>query len=226
MKTNKKGLLKNLEELKESERFSKKINAVYEDGQYLTISEVVSLFRREGFEVTTQQIRKYESKEYSLIVPARKTKSKYRLYDTENIEQVRTILSLRWINIPLKKIKHFFALYYEIDKFVNENTVFPISKNRPIRILGLDKFEISKYEEVEKNLYRIEKKDKGGNNISKEVWDEILIKIDKLLGLTEEFGDRWLRFKDNADKYHEIFNKQSNNLYIIRKRIQMILEGK
>ena len=99
--------------------------ATYKKGAFLTISELIALLRRENFEVTSQQVKKYE--DFGLMTPADKTHSNYRLYDGENVSQLRVILSLRVINISLKRIKRYFGLVQLVKEFADKYFVTEVS---------------------------------------------------------------------------------------------------
>lgn len=86
-------------------------------GESYSISEVVEELSRQGFKVTTQQIRKYEFQK--LINPVKKDpSSNYRLFEQKDIERLKWILSLRLLGFSISNIDKFIKL---LDTFDVEN---------------------------------------------------------------------------------------------------------
>ena len=74
-------------------------------------SEAIGKLKREGYDVSFEQLRKYEP---GLVVPDKKPGSKYRIYTPETLEKIRWICRLRMIGFSLPKIKSFFKLRNDI----------------------------------------------------------------------------------------------------------------
>jgi len=75
-------------------------------------SEAIAKLQREGYDVSFEQLRKYEAP--GLVRPYKKPGSKYRIYQPETLERIRWICRLRLIRFSLTRIKHFFNLRNEI----------------------------------------------------------------------------------------------------------------
>jgi DNA-binding transcriptional MerR regulator len=86
----------------------------------LTIAEAVELLKREGFEVTANMLRQYESQK--LVSPEKDSKSKYRLYSDSDLMEVRKILSLLLLGFSIKEIKTFFELGNKAIEIINSMT--------------------------------------------------------------------------------------------------------
>ncbi len=67
-------------------------------------SEVVELLQREGYDVSFEQLRKYET--YGLFSPT-KSENKYRIYTEEIVDSIRRVFWLKIIGISLRRIKEF-----------------------------------------------------------------------------------------------------------------------
>ncbi|MFA5090868.1 MAG: MerR family transcriptional regulator [Candidatus Omnitrophota bacterium] len=100
-------------------------NTEHTQARVWTISEVVDDLRREGFKVTTQQIRKYESQK--LINPVTKDSSSgYRLFGEKDVDRLRLLLALRLFGFSIKNISRFFKLLdmYPIGNLVSKMEMF------------------------------------------------------------------------------------------------------
>lgn len=82
-------------------------NEPYVPDDGVLISEFVETLRRIGYDVSAQQLRKYE--DYGLFKP-QKTSGKYRLYDRGVIHTITLVYQLKLVGFSLKKIKEFLAL--------------------------------------------------------------------------------------------------------------------
>lgn len=86
----------------------------------LTIAEAVELLKREGFEITANMLRQYESQK--LISPEKDPKSKYRLYSDSDLSEVRKILSLLLLGFSIREIKTFSELADKVGGIINSMT--------------------------------------------------------------------------------------------------------
>lgn len=75
-------------------------------------SEAIAKLRREGYDVSFEQLRKYEAP--GLVCPYKRPSSKYRIYNSEILEKIRWICRLRLIGFSLSRIKEFFDLQKEV----------------------------------------------------------------------------------------------------------------
>jgi len=84
-----------------------------EDSKLLTISEVVSDFRRKGFDIESHKLRDYEKK--GLLSPERTSKEQRRYSDLD-IVKIQRILMFLFLGLSLKKIKNLFDLEEKLEK--------------------------------------------------------------------------------------------------------------
>jgi DNA-binding transcriptional MerR regulator len=70
-------------------------------------SEVTEVLSREGYDISAEQLRKYEA--YGLFSPV-KMDNKYRLYTQDVLERIRRVCWLKIIGLPLRRIKEFLEL--------------------------------------------------------------------------------------------------------------------
>ncbi len=193
--------------------------ALENSGNYLTISETISFLTKEGFEVTHQQLRKYENA--GLIIPAKKTDAKYRLYNDKNIEELRTILALRMINLPIKKIKKYIALNERTNEFIKAYCVRKkerlkgeyfdkrsgLTTKNPMthKDLNLDinKFDLSNEDDrlkLRKVLLDLED--------LHELTYECMLKLEKVENITRRFYDSFESCYSDADRIGHIIKEQ------------------
>lgn len=199
--------------------------ATYKKGAFLTISELIALLRRENFEVTSQQVKKYE--DFGLMTPADKTHSNYRLYDGENVSQLRVILSLRVINISLKRIKRYFGLVQLVKEFADKYFVTEVSDlSGEIKTLEIFSDETIKENEntgpyLEKKIDR-SKLNGMGEQEKKDVRKKLL-EVNELSLMIIEFNEKWEKLRDIVGKYYRSFSKKGMNVTIIAKEIERVL---
>ncbi len=119
-------------------------------GKYadLTISEAVDTLRREGFNISPQKLRQYETQ--GLLTPLRKEESKYRQYSGSDLLIIRRVLVLIMVGFSIKKIKRYIALEGE---FTKESLAY-------IKIMQARKDKTTKYSLArnrgeENRLYRV-----------------------------------------------------------------------
>lgn len=196
---------------------------VQENGIYSNISETIDLLTKEGFEVTQQQIRKYEM--IGLIVPAKKSKTKYRFYSRENINQLRTILVFRIINIPIKKIKRYFELNTRLKDFVDKY-IHIRNKERvtEMRLLSLFPDEVIREEfrpmlnlslvEFDEQKFRLNNEDARGTLL------KTLSMAQEILDIIYECIAKLQQLKLISGKFEDLFNKQEVNLAGVIKKIE------
>lgn len=90
----------------------KEEEALRKEENRFTISEVVELLRREGFNVEAHKLRDYEKKE--LLKPTRVESSEQRRYNGADIRQLRRILLFLFVGFSLKKIKKMYEAEKEL----------------------------------------------------------------------------------------------------------------
>lgn len=194
-----------------------------ENGSYSNISETIDLLKKDGFEVTQQQIRKYEM--IGLIVPAKKSKSKYRFYSKENINQLRTILAFRVINISIKKIKRYFELNSQLKDFVDK---YIHIKNKEhvteMRLLSLFPDEVIREEYhpmLNLNLVEFdEQKFRLNNEDAKRALLKAFSMTEEMLDIIYDCIAKWQQLKIISGRFEDLLRKQENNLIGVRKKIE------
>jgi len=194
-----------------------------ENGIYSNISETIDLLTKEGFEVTQQQIRKYET--IGLIVPAKKSKSKYRFYSRGNIDQLRTILALRIINIPIKKIKRYFELSTRlkdfVDKYIHIRNKEHITETRLVSLFSDEVIREEFHPMLNLNLVEFdEQKFKLNNEDARGALIKTLSTAQEMLDIVYECISRLQQLKIIAGKFEGLFNKQEINLVGVIKKIE------
>lgn len=199
-----------------------------ENGNYSNISETIDLLKKDGFDVTQQQIRKYEM--IGLIVPAKKSKTKYRFYNKENINQLRTILAFRIINFSIKKIKKYFELNNQIKEFV-DRYIHIKNKERTteLRLVSLFVDEVIREEfhpMLNLNLAEFdEEKFKLNNEDAKDKLFKVLYAVQEMEDIIYECISRWQQLKIISAKLENLFNKKEVNLTGVRKKIEGALNS-
>jgi len=78
------------------------------------IAEVVDDLRYRGYDVTAQQLRKYEN--FGLFKPE-KTEGNFRIYNKDVINIIATVYEIKLTGFSLKRIKEFLDLEKEIKEY-------------------------------------------------------------------------------------------------------------
>ena len=161
--------------------------------------EAIDKLRREGYDVSFEQLRKYETP--GLARPDKKPGSNYRIYTPETLERIRQICRLRIIGFSLPRIKLYFDLKDKItgnDLFITRKAGEDPDTGEPIIIKELppaDAVNEVKYERLraqveEYNSMCNEIKEKAGKIArimanTKEETDKVQKEIEKITALRD-----------------------------------------
>ncbi len=118
----------------------------------LTIAEAVDILKREGYDVTANKLRQYEKQD--LLSPD-KSPSNYRLYDETDLNEIRRILALISLGLPIKEIKKYLELSNEAWEVFSrilkvESERSELRENEPKKNASDEEFQ--KYDEKDKPL--------------------------------------------------------------------------
>ncbi|MDD5129715.1 MAG: MerR family transcriptional regulator [Candidatus Omnitrophica bacterium] len=74
-------------------------------------TELAEELQRQGFDISSEQLRKYE--DYGLFSPE-KMENRYRVYGREVVDTIKQVLTMKMIGMSLKRIKDFLNLRKQI----------------------------------------------------------------------------------------------------------------
>jgi DNA-binding transcriptional MerR regulator len=177
------------------------VEKITEDSSYFTISEAIDLIKREGFEVTAQQLRKYENA--GLITPFKKTESKYRLYNDKNIDRLRLILALRLINLPLKKIKKYLILNERFEAFVKDHG---LRIEKPIKKFLDSRNNTTISGKQDLGLYFDDEKANLNNESDRSKLRKVLLDIEEFQNIIDECQAKWSKIEDISVRFRDSFD--------------------
>ena len=74
-------------------------------------AELAEELLREGYDSSSEQLRKYESDRYFSI---EKMDNRYRIYDDNVVDKIKEVFAMKMIGLSLKRIKEFLDLKEQI----------------------------------------------------------------------------------------------------------------